>query len=108
MQPFKQIKEVAESNDTPHTSRAGTPSQQFLNEIFEYTVGDTNQNIGLSTQSFIDTGATRSIINCETFTKIEKFQPLVVMPLGKSTLAANGYSMPKEGKVVVQPAFDLE
>ena len=39
---------------------------------------------------------------------IEKIQPLVVMPLEKSPLAANGHAMPMKVKVVIHSAFDLE
>ena len=112
MQSFKLIKspnqESEDPNDFPHTSRAGMPGQHFFIESFQYAVGDTNKNNGLSTQFLIDTGATCSIINCDTFTEIEKIQPLVVMPLEKSPLAANGHAMPMKGKVVIQSAFDVE
>ena len=112
MQSFKLIKspnpESEDPNDIPHTSRAGMPGQHFFIELFQYAVGDTNKNNGLSTQFLIDTGATCSIINCHTFTEIEKIQPLVVMPLEKSPLAANGHAMPMKGKVVIQSAFDVE
>ena len=74
MQSFKLIKspnqESEDRNDTPHTSRAGTPGQHFLIEVFQYAVGDTNKNNGLSTQFLIDTGTTCSIINCDTFAEI--------------------------------------
>ena len=30
------------------------------------------------------------------------------MPFEKSSLAANGHAMPTKGKVVIQPAFDVE
>ena len=103
MQSFKLIKspnqENEDPNDIPHTSRAGMPGQHFFIELFQYAVGDTNKNNGLSTQFLIDTGATCSIINCDTFTEIEKIQPLVVMPLEKSPLAANGHAMPMKGKL---------
>ena len=112
MQSFKLIKspnqESEDPNDIPHTSRAGMPGQHFFIELFQYAVGDTNKINGLSTQFLIDTGATYSIINCDTFTEIEKIQPLVVMPLEKSPLAANGHAMPMKGKVVIQSAFDVE
>ena len=39
---------------------------------------------------------------------IKKSQPLVVMPLERSLLAANGHAMPMKGKVVIQSAFDVE
>ena len=84
------------------------PGQHFFIELFQYAVGDTNKNNGLSTQFLIDTGAMCSISNCDTFTEIEKIQPLVVMPLEKSPLAANGHAMPMKGKVVIQSAFDVE
>ena len=83
------------------------PGQKFFIELFQYAVGDTNKYNGLSTQFLIDTGATCSIINCDTFTEIEKNQPLVVMPLEKSYLTANGHAMPMKGKVVIQSAFDV-
>ena len=112
MQSFKLIKspnqESEDPNDIPHTSRAGMPAQQFFIELFQYAVGDTKKNIGLNTQFLIDTGAMCSIINCDTFTEIEKIQPLVVMPLEKSPLAAKGHAMPMKGKVVIQSAFDVE
>ena len=67
MQSFKLIKspnqESADPNDTPHTSRAGMPGQHFFIELFQYTIGDTNENNGLSTQFLIATGAPCSIIN---------------------------------------------
>ena len=44
-----------------------------------------------------------SIINSETFTEINKIQPLVVTPL-----AANGHAMPMKGKTTIQSAFDVE
>ena len=101
MQSFKLIKspnqESEDPNDIPPISRAGMPGQHFFIEIFQYAVGDTNKNNGPSTQFLIDTGATCSIINCVTFTKIEKIQLLVVMPLEKSPLAANGHAMPMKG-----------
>ena len=84
------------------------PGKHFFIELFQYAVGDTNKNNGLSTQFLIDTGATCSIINCDTFTEIKKIQPLVVMPLEKSPLDANGHAMPMKGKVVIQFAFDVE
>ena len=112
MQSFKLIKssnqESEDPNDTPHTSRAGLPVQHLFIELFQDAVGDTNENNGLSTQFLIDTGATCSIINCDTFTAIEKIQPLVVMPLEKSPLAAKGHAKPMKGKVVIQSAFDVE
>ena len=76
--------------------------------MFQSAVGDTNKNNGLSFGFLIDTGATCSIINCDIFAEIENIQPLVVMPLEKLLLAANGHSMPMEGKVVIQSAFDEE
>ena len=112
MQFLKLIKapeqESEEPNDTPHTSRAGMPGQHFLIESFQYAVGDTNKNNDLSTQSLIDTGATCSIVNCDKLTEIEKIQALVVMPLEKSPLAANGHAMPMKVKVVIQSASDVE
>ena len=76
MQSFKLIKspnqEREDPNDIPHTSRAGMPGQHFFIELFQYAVGDTNKNNGLSSQFLIDTGATCSIINCDTFTEIKK------------------------------------
>ena len=73
MKPFKLIKspsqESEDPNDIPHTSRAGMPGHFFI-ELFQYAVGDTNKNNGLSTQFLIDTGATCSIINCDTLTEI--------------------------------------
>ena len=112
MQSFKLIKssnqESEDPNDIPHKSRAGTPGQHFFIELFQYAVGNTNKNNGHSTQFLIDTGEICSIINCDTFTETEKIQPLVVMPLEKSPLAANGHAMPMKGKVVIQSAFDVE
>ena len=52
--------------------------------------------------------STCSIISCDTFTEIEKHQALVVMPLEKSLLAANGLAMLMKGKFVIQFAFDVE
>ena len=77
MQSFKLIKSPNQESeddpiDNPHTSRAGMPGQKFFIELFQYAVGDTNKNFGLSTQFLIDTGATCSIINCDNFTEIEK------------------------------------
>ena len=75
----------------------------------QYAVGDTNgKNNGLSTQFPNDTGATCSIISCETFVEIEKNQPLVVMPLEKSPLAANGHAIPMKREVLIQSAIDVE
>ena len=112
MQSFKLIESPNQKsenpNDIPHTSRAGVSGQHFFNELFQYAVGDTIKNIGLSTQFLIDTGATCSIINCDTFTEIGKIQPLVVMPLQKSPLAANGHAMHMRGKVRIRSAFDVE
>ena len=112
MQSFKLIKspnqESEDPNDTPHTSGAGMPGQHFLIELFQYPVGDTQKNNGLSTQFLIDTGAKFSIIECVTFVMIKKIQPLVVMPIEKSTLATNGHAMPRKWKVVIQSAFDVE
>ena len=84
------------------------PGHHFFIELFQYAVGDTNKNNGLNTQFLIDTGVTCSIINCDTFTEIEKIQPLVVMPLEKSHLAANRQAMPMKGKIVIQSAFDVD
>ena len=84
------------------------PVNIFFTELFHLAVGDTNKNNGLSAQFLIDTGATCSIINCDTFEEIEKIQPLVVMPLEKSPLAANGHAMPMKEKVMIQSAFDVE
>ena len=112
MQSFKLIKspnqQSEESNETPHIPTAGTSGQHFYIELFQYAVGDKNKNNGLSTQFLIDTGATCSIINRETFTEINKIQPLVVTPLEKSPLAANGHAMPMKGKTIIQSAFDVE
>ena len=112
MESLKLIKspnqEIEDPKNTSHTSRAGMPGQLFLTEFFQYAVGDTNKNNGLSTRFLIETGATCSFINCDTFAEIEKFQLLVVMPLQKSLLAANGHAMLMEGKVVIQTAFDVE
>ena len=47
-------------------------------------------------------------MNSDTFTEIEKIQPLLVIPLGKTRLAANGHAMPMKGKVVIQTAFDVK
>ena len=84
------------------------PGHIFFIELFQYAVENTNKNNGLSTQFLIDTGATCPITNCDTFAEIEKIQPLVVKPLEKSPLAANGYAMPMKGKVLIQSAFDVE
>ena len=112
MQSFKLIKspnqESEDPNDTPHTSGAGMPGQHFSIELFQYAVLDTNKNNGLSTQFLIDTGATCSIIDCDTFTEIEKNQRTFVMLLENSALAANEHAMPMKGKVVIQSAFDVE
>ena len=82
--------------------------QHFHLELLQYAFGDKNKNNGLSTQLLIDTGATCSIINSETFTEINKIQPLIVTPLEKSPLAANGHAMPMKGKITIQCAFDVE
>ena len=112
MQSFKPIKylnqESDESIETPQTSRAGMPGQHFFIQLFQYAVVDTIKNDGLSTQFLFDTGATCSIVNCDTFTEIEKLQPLVVMPLEKLPLATNGHAMPMKTEVVIQSAFDVE
>ena len=112
MQSFKLIKspnqESEDPNDTTHTSRAGMTGQHFFIEIFQYAVGDTNKSNGFSTQFLIDISATCSIINCDTCTEIEKIHPLVVMPLEKSPLVANGHAMPMKGKVVIQSSFDVK
>ena len=112
MQSFKLIKspnkESENPNDTPHTSRARTPGQDFFIELFQYAAGDTNKKNGLSTQFLIDTGATCSIINFDTFTKIDEIQPLVVTPLEKSPMPTNGHTMPMKGKVELQSALDVE
>ena len=112
MQSFKLIKSPNQQSEDPknttHISRAGLPGEHFFIALFQYAVGDTNKNNGFTTQFPIDTGATCSIINCDTFAEIEKIQPLVVMPLEKSLLAANGHAMPMKGKVVIQSAFEIE
>ena len=112
MQSFALIKspktEHEESIDFLRTSRDGMPSQQFLFQIFQYAVRDTNKNKDLSTRFLIDTAATCSNTNCDTFTQIEEVQLLVVLPLEKSLLAANGYAMPMKGKVVTQSVLDGE
>ena len=82
--------------------------QNFFIEVFQYAVGKTNKNNGLSTQFLFDTGATCSNINCHTFAEIKQIQPLVVMLLAKSPLAANGHAVPMKGKVVIQSAFDVD
>ena len=111
MECFKPIRslnrENEDPNDTPHTSGARMPGQHFLIDLLQYAVGDTNKNHGLSIQFFIDTGATCSIISCDTSAGFEKIQPLVVMPLATSPLAAKGHAMPMNGKVGVQSAFDV-
>ena len=84
------------------------PGQHSFIDFFQYAVGDTNKNNGLSTQLLIDTGATCSIVNCDTFTQIGKIQPLVVMLLKKSPLAANGHAMPMKGKIVIKSELDVE
>ena len=108
---FKIIKspnqQSEESNDTPHVPTAGMSGQHFYKELFQNAVGDKKNN-GLSTQFLIDAGATYSIINSETFTEINTIQPLVVSPLEKSPLAANGHAMPMKGKTTIQSAFDVE
>ena len=111
MQSLKLIKSPNQESEDPkdtHTSRARNLSQHFFIEIFQYAVGDTYKNNDLSTQFMMDTGARCSIINCYAYTEIEKIQPLVVMPLEKSPLAANGHALPMKVKVVIQYAFDLE
>ena len=82
------------------------PGQHFFIDLFQYAIGDTNKNIGLSTQFFIDIGAMCSINNCDTIAEIEKIQPIVVMALEKSPLAANGHALPMKGKAVIQSTFD--
>ena len=108
---FKIIKspnqQSEESNDTPHVPTAGMSGQHFYKELFQNAVGDKKNN-GLSTQFLIDAGATYSIINSETFTEVNTIQPLVVSPLEKSPLAANGHAMPMKGKTTIQSAFDVE
>ena len=112
MQSLKLIKspnqQSEESNETPHVPTAGMPDQHFYLELFQYAVGDKNKEFGLSTQFLIDSGATCSIINSETFTEINKIQPLAVTPLEKSPLAANGHAMLMKGKSTIQSAFDVE
>ena len=97
MQSFKIInspnRESQEPNDTLHTSRTGISGQIFF-ELFQYVVGDTNKNNGLSSQFLNDTGATCSFINRETFREIKKSQSLVVMPREKLPLAANDLPCP--------------
>ena len=56
----------------------------------------------------IDTGATCSITNCDTFTEIENFPALFVIPLENSHLALNGHTMPMKGEVVIHSAFVVE
>ena len=111
MQLLKQIKSAnrksEEPDDTPQTSRAGVPGQHFVIEFFQYAVRDTKRKISLSTQFLVDTGAPRSIINCDTLTQIRKSQTILVMALAKSPLTANGHAMPMQGKVLVQSASDV-
>ena len=65
--------------------------------MFQYTVGNTK---------ILALALSFSFINCGTFAENEKIQPLVVMPLEKSPLAANGHAMPMKGKPVIRSAFD--
>ena len=76
--------------------------QHFL---IPYAVRDTNK---ISTHFLIDNGTLCCIIYCDTFTKIEKTQPIVVTPLEMSFVAANEQTKPIEGKMVIQSAFDVE
>ena len=60
--------------DTSYISRAGVPSQHFFIEFFPCAVGDSNKNIHRRTQFLIKTGATSSIIDCETSQRMKKFK----------------------------------
>ena len=40
--------------------------------------------------------------------RLTNFQPLFVMPLEKSALAANGHAIPMKWKIMIQSAFDIE
>ena len=84
------------------------PGQHLIIELYQNTVGDTNKNNGRSSQFLIDTGATSSIIISDTFTEIEKIQPLVFLPPEKSPLVANGFAMPMKGKAMIQSAFEVK
>ena len=83
------------------------PANTFC-ELFHNAVGDANKDKGLSNQFLFDTGATCSIINCDTIAATEKSQPLFVRPPKKSPLAANDHAKPMKGKVVIESAFDVE
>ena len=83
------------------------PAQIFLN--YSNTPSEIQTKImALALSFFADTFTTCSIINCDTFAEIKKLQPLVVMPLKNSPLAANRHAMPMKGKVVIQSAIDVE
>ena len=74
--------------------------QQFFNEKFQNAVGDTMIDNDLSSQFLIDTGATYSIINCDTFTEIEKTQPLVLMLLKNHLWLQKQTPCPGRGKLL--------
>ena len=52
MQSFEVIKSPNQKSedpiDTPHTSTAGTPSQHFFIDLFQYAAGDGNKKMALA------------------------------------------------------------
>ena len=112
MQSIKLIKSRTKNsevpNETPNKSGAAMPDQKFFKVLFQYAGGFTNANYGFSTQFVNNAGAICSILNCDTFTEVEKSRPLVVMLLQKSILAGKGYAIHMKGKVLIQSEFDVE
>ena len=84
------------------------PANTFSIDLFQYAVGDTNDDNCLSIQFLSATRATCSIINCDTFIETKRSQTLNVRPLKKSPLAAKGHAMSIKRKVIIQSAFDVE
>ena len=62
-------------------------------KLYQHPVGDKNRNNGLETQILLDTGATCSLINFDSYEQYCKLQPLQLNKSRSNAVAVNGENL---------------
>ena len=74
--------------------------------LYQHLVGDKNKNNGLETQFLVDTGATCSLLNYDTYLEYAKIQKLTLTKAQSKTFAVNGQKLKFLGYKNFNASFD--
>ena len=74
--------------------------------LYQHPVGDKNKNNGLETQFLVDTGATCSLLNYDTYLEYAKIQKLTLTKAQSNTFAVNGQKLKLLGYTNFNASFD--